>query len=49
MEQVYLNVFACMQLVPNLIDDADVHRVCMQIDSAVEFVLLFVELHHVLP
>ena len=36
------------QLVSNLIDDADVHRVCMQVDSAVEFMLLFVEFHHVL-
>ena len=36
------------QLVSNVIDDADVHRVCMQVDSAVEFMLLFVEFHHVL-
>ena len=35
------------QFVSNVIDDANMHRVCMQVDSAVEFMLLFVEFHHV--
>jgi hypothetical protein len=32
-------------LVARVIDDADVHRVGVEIDSAVEFVLSIVELH----
>ena len=36
-------------LFTEMIDDTDVHRVGMQVDPAVEFVLSVVEVHHVPP
>lgn len=32
-----------------LVDQTDVHRLGMQVDAAVELMLLFVETHHVPP
>lgn len=37
------------QFVSRRIDDACMHHLCMQIDAAVEFMLLVVEVHHVSP
>ena len=37
--------FRCSCLLPALIDNADMHGVGVEIDSAVEFVLFVVELH----